>query len=198
MKISGEGPSLQELTHRLSECPAEFLREPRIAWSGVLHVEALVFDTLRDMCAPGTLPHPVVVQPFDHNAAGDEKWLRLVCIACWLLNDDWFIGRTEYSVNAARWLRKELQEVAQIVEPSQWTSDADRREELARRCLAALGLVPQGESEAMAQDRLNTLDSVERKRVLMATQAAQQRAQEIREAMRKKAAEEAAAKYTRE
>jgi hypothetical protein len=42
----------------------------------------------------------------------------------------------------------------------------DRREELARLCLRALGLRPAGETAAQAEDRLATLNSVERRRVL--------------------------------
>jgi hypothetical protein len=135
---------------------------------------------------------------FAHTVADNENWLRAVCIACWLLHDEWFRARGQYSGLARDWLQRGLQEVSEIVEAPDWTRDADRREEFARLCLRALGLKPQGESEAAAQDRLTTLDSIERQRVLQATQAAQKRANDIREAMRKKAAEESAAKYTRE
>jgi hypothetical protein len=87
---------------------------------------------------------------------------------------------------------------AALVNARQWVTDPDRREELARLCLNALGLRPAGESRAEARDRLNTVSSVERRRVLHATRAAELRAAEIREAMRKKAAEEAAARYSPE
>ena len=194
-----KAPFLQKLTHRLSECPPEFGLQPLVRQSGVVHVEAIVFDTLRALSDDAsTLPSREDVAMFGHNATADENWLRAVLIACWLLHDEWFRARGEYSRAASQWLQNGLQEVAQIVEARDWTTDADRREEMARRCLQALGLVPQGESTQAAQDRLTTLDSIERRRVLQATQAAQKRAGEIREAMRKKAAEEAAAKYTRE
>ena len=55
-----------------------------------------------------------------------------------------------------------------------------------------------GESEAQAADRLNTLSSVERTHVIQETRAAQERVRQVREAMKKKAAEEAAAAYGRE
>ncbi len=62
--------------------------------------------------------------------------------------------------------------------------DADRREELARRALDALQILPQGESRSQAFGRLKTLDSVER---------------HIRQEMaRKKVAADAAARYGRE
>ena len=70
--------------------------------------------------------------------------------------------------------------------------------ELARRCVHALGLVPAGETQAQAVDRLNTLDSAERARVVAATLEAERRAEEVRQAMHAKAAAEAAAKASRE
>ncbi len=44
-------------------------------------------------------------------------------------------------------------------------------------------------------DRLNTLDSVERKRILEATLAAEKRAREVREAMARAKAQESASRY---
>jgi hypothetical protein len=76
--------------------------------------------------------------------------------------------------------------------------DPDRREELVRVCLAELGLRPRGETVAQAMDRLNTLDSVERKRVVDQTREAEARARQIREAMARRAAQEAAARYSPE
>jgi hypothetical protein len=51
---------------------------------------------------------------------------------------------------------------------------------------------------AQAADRLNALDSLERDRVIRETRAAEERAQKVREAMAKKKAEEAAARYSPE
>jgi hypothetical protein len=64
--------------------------------------------------------------------------------------------------------------------------------------LRALDLRPAGESVVQAQDRLTTLDSVERVRVIKEARAAEERARKIREEMARKAAEEAAAAYGRE
>jgi hypothetical protein len=79
-----------------------------------------------------------------------------------------------------------------------YRDDPERREELARFALARLDLRPAGESVAQAQDRLTALSSAERKRVLLASRAAEARSREIREALARKAAQEAADKYTRE
>jgi hypothetical protein len=55
-----------------------------------------------------------------------------------------------------------------------------------------------GESASEAADRLQQVDSVQRRRVLQAAAERERRAREVREAMARKAAEEAAAKVTRE
>jgi len=42
------GPELEWLTHRLAECPPEFLRPPG-GGKGMLDIEAVVGDLLRDL-----------------------------------------------------------------------------------------------------------------------------------------------------
>jgi len=57
---------------------------------------------------------------------------------------------------------------------------------------------PAGETAAQAQDRLAAVSSGERLRVIEAARLAEERAREIREALARKAAQEAADKWTRE
>lgn len=59
-------------------------------------------------------------------------------------------------------------------------SDPDRREELARITLRALGLPVAGETPAQSEDRLSTVDSVHRQEVLVAAREAEERAAAIR------------------
>ncbi|HKZ68457.1 MAG TPA: hypothetical protein VJ020_00155, partial [Anaerolineales bacterium] len=101
-------------------------------------------------------------------------------------------------VSALALLSTGLDELASITTANKFVSDPDRREELARLCLRGLGLRPAGETEAQAQDRLATLNTAERQRVIKAARAAEERARQIREEMAKKAAEEAADKWGRE
>jgi hypothetical protein len=187
------GPAVAELVRWLSECPEDFLQPPRLGGKGKVHVEAVVSDLLRALGGP----------PLDREDAAalqraDLPAARASLIGAWLLHHPSFRGRLELAAKARAFLTLGLAEAAAIVEPSRFVTDPDRREELARLALAALGLLPEGESAAAAQDRLSTLSSVERQRVLRETRAAQERIRQIREAMAKKAAEEAAAKYTRE
>jgi hypothetical protein len=156
-------------------------------------VAAVVGDLLRDL--GGEPPSRAAAGSFE---TGARNRLQLVLVAAWLLHDDWFLGRGDLAVPAGRFLAHGLEELTAVVAAEACVRDADRREELARRALAALGLRPAGEGGAQARDRLSTLDSVERRRVIAASQEAEKRAREVREAMRKKAAEEAAASYGRE
>lgn len=226
-----EGPALETLTHRLAECPAEFLMEPRIGSNGTVHVFAVVHDLLRDLgyapvdgqwladFTPGGLPvseFQSAPTPHENTLMNrlfakisgsqqgpdilpqDRAWLGCVLVACWLLNDEWFKRHGKLGEAARRFLVAELKELAINASPQKLVSDPDRREELARLCLKALDLRPKGETVEQAQDRLSTLNVAERMKLLKAVREAEKRAKEIRDAMLRKAAEEAAAKYNRE
>jgi hypothetical protein len=99
---------------------------------------------------------------------------------------------------AQRLLAVGLNGLAEATPAGLFVADPDRREELVRVCLRELGLRPAGETVAQAKDRLTTLNAAERTRVVKAARKAEQRAADIREAMRRKAEEEANAKATRE
>jgi hypothetical protein len=115
-----------------------------------------------------------------------------------LLHDPWFREQTRYGPAAADFLTGGLTQLGSLAKAPTFIADPDRREELARLALRDLGLRPAGESEAQAQDRLATLSTAERNRVMAAARQAEERARKVREAMAKQAAEEAAAQYSRE
>ena len=196
--LSANGPPLALLLRRLSECPPDFLAAPVHNNSGEIHVAAIVNDVLRDL---GGAPLPEELGAWSGEGETNAEQLRLVCVACWLLHDDWF--RAHGDENLARaaqnWLASGLSDLSLLVETRQWLSDTDRREELARRALDALKILPQGETLHQAADRLKTLDSVERQSMILETRRAQERARHIRQEMaRKKAEADAAARYGRE
>lgn len=202
--MQNEGPPLQQLTHRLAECPPEFLALPRANVGGKIVGEVVVAAVVGDVL--DDLGKRLSVAQLELFAAQTRNHAQLVLLCCWILHDEWFIVRTneshiEYSKfadDAWRLLSGGLETLSQVVEAPLFVSDADRREELVRVVLSALQLRPAGENLAQAQSRLTTLDSIERQRVVLKTRAAQQRAQAIREAMQEKARQEAAARYTRE
>src|SRR5581483_66067 len=165
---------------------------------GEVYVAAVVFDLLRELGGAPLTPQQMDVFELKRGDARRERNLRGVLVAAWLLYDPWFRSRRRFAPAAYELLASGLGEVAAIVPPQAFINDADRREELARLCLQALGLRPAGESESQAADRLTTLDSVERAHVIREARAAEARARQIREEMARKAAEEAAAVYGRE
>jgi hypothetical protein len=185
--MKDEGPELDGLLHRLAECPPEFLQ------AGV-DVPAIVCDLLRPL-APAR-PPDLETAALAEIRRRDPKGVMLISVACWLLGDEWFMARPQLAPAIWKLLKTEtLPRLAGLVRPEKFISDTDRREELVRTCLDHLGLRPRGELPAQAADRLTTLDSAERDRVLRATAAAERRAREIREAMARRQAQEAASRY---
>jgi hypothetical protein len=198
--VRGEGPPLEQLLRRLVECPADFL--PGAA-AGVPPpaVVAVVGDLLRDLGEAAPDQSRLGAFRKMQAAAADPRQgngARLLLVASWLLHDRWFLAQRGFAEPASLFLERGLTELARLVQAERFVDDPDRREELARTALAALGLRPAGETPAQARDRLTTLDSVERAAVLEKTRAAEERAKQVREAMARKAAQEAAASYGRE
>jgi hypothetical protein len=192
--MENEGPFLESLTRRLAETPAEFLAQPGEG-AGRVDVAAVVWDLLREL---GGEPQSADVAPFRTARKGkrdDREPARAVLVAAWLLHDPWFRTRKLDHDAVLAFLRDTMPEVAKLVAAEALVSDPDRREELARLALSALGYRPADETRDQAADRLQTLSSVERRRVLEASRAAEERARQVREAMARVAAQEAAANY---
>ncbi len=191
-----EGPEIARLTHRLSECPEDFLAEPARGEGPGVRTEAVVHDLLCDLGWGVVAPN--ALDTFRGTASADRNRLRLVLVAAWLLHDESFRPVPDVARRAQLWLVRGINELAKLVAADLFVRDPDRREELARLCLAALSLDPAGESRAQAEDRLRTLNSVERARVIEATRAQEERARKLREKLREEQAREAAAKASRE
>jgi hypothetical protein len=187
-----EGPLLETLTRRLAECPAEFLAEPRIGNVGVVNVAAVVADLLQEF---GAASSAVDLMPFDGKYGTQSRnRLRLTLVAAWLLHDRWFTQQTGLAEPALNFLSNGLKDLAEHAQAQKIVADPDRREELVRLCLSAFGLRPAGETPPQAQDRLATLNTAERQRLIKATRAAEERAQEVRRKMAEEAARRAESK----
>jgi hypothetical protein len=189
-------PSVASLAHRLSDCPDDFLAPPLVGDQGVVTVGAVVGDTLASLGAPLSDEWLARLTPAQADA-GTQNWLRVCLVACWLANDE--ATRSLLSPNAfLQFLADDLWQVAGLVRADLFVRDADRREELARLLFRRADVVPAGETAEQAADRLSTLDSQTRSRVEAEARAAELRASEVREALRRKRAEEAAARASRE
>ncbi len=190
------GPKLEELLRHLADTPRDFLADPRLAHQGGVHVDAVVQDLLALLDQRSAAE---ALRCFGHDQPLTERnRLIIVLLLCWLLHYPWF---RQQDFTAARILEL-LQETAPLlasqVTAAKLLDDPDRREELVRLTLAHFDYRPAGESESLAKDRLTSLSSIERARVLEASRAAQQRARELREALQRQRAQEAADKWTRE
>jgi hypothetical protein len=213
-----EGPILESLTRRLAETPEDFLAEPRVSRRGRVQTAAVVGDLIRLLggeAGPeqltgfvGRSAPPTLTSELPDYAEADPPALAeprlernrfaVTLILCWLLSDGWFRQIKPETGNVLRLLNAEAAQLAAQVAARKFVTEPDRREELARIALARLGFRPAGETLAQAQDRLTTLNTTERARVLQAARAAEERARQIREALVRKAAEESADKWTRE
>ena len=189
------GPQLETLTQRLSETPTDFLLEPKIGSSGVVFVPALVNDLL----ARWHIPVPVQqLERYQGRVLVERNRLALLMIAVWLLADEWFVTAAITPEKFFKLFDEILPAMAAITPAHRFVQDPDRREELVRMTLRTLDYRPANETVAIATDRLSALSSVEQKRLLAESRAAEKRSRAIREALIKKAAEESADKWTRE
>ncbi len=195
-----EGPSLEILLRRLVETPPDFLDEPHVDSTegavGRVRVEAVVSDFLKSHRVTTGVSDLEVFRGKDVKT--DRNRLALTLISVWLLAHEWFLAQKLTGKALIDVLREAPGELAQVNASTAFVRDPDRREELVRVLLSRLGFRPQGETPSQATDRLSAISGTERKRLLEAARLADKRAREIREALAKKAADEAADKYTRE
>lgn len=176
---------VSRLTRRLADTPQDFLADP-----DTVAVPAVVSDLL--LMSGGAA---LTQREAAHFEAGKRKWRRLVLVTSWLLADPLLLAVGPKRLRG--WLTaNELTALAKLVDPATFALDPDRREELARLTLRALGLPPHGETSAQAADRLSTVDSVQRQKVLLAAREAEKRAEQVRKAMEEQRAREAAARYS--
>jgi hypothetical protein len=193
---NGVEVELDGLMARLAECPSDFLEVPRVLEEGTLHGGAVVHDLVLELGGAPRLRQRAAA--FGPQGTVTLAHRRLALVACWLLADPRLRGAPELGERALAWIEKGLGPLSRAEKHAAFVADPDRREELSRSCLSALGLRPAGETPETAADRLASLDSVERKNLIEATRAQREKARELREAMRRKEAEEAAAKANRE
>ncbi|HOT30379.1 MAG TPA: hypothetical protein PLU72_19555 [Candidatus Ozemobacteraceae bacterium] len=193
-----EGPSLELLLRRLAETPYWFLRTPGAddGPEGGVDLTAVLRDLLLDLgCESPDTPALQVMK----RVGGQTERGRIALVLAWLLHDGYFLERRGAFVDGALAVLREIPgRFTGVVRAERFVTEPDRREELARLSLKLLGLRPAGETDVQAADRLVSLDSVERANIVREARAAEKRAREIREAMARKAAEEAAATYGRE
>jgi len=191
-------PPLAEFLRWLAEMPQAFRVEPLGVGQGQLPVHAVVadlFDTLF-----GEHPEEALLAAFRAANGGKVERNRLLWVlaACHLVWHPAFRGQALDRSRLGRFLVQDLAGLAAVVAAEALANDEERREELVRRTLRTLGLQLPGETAREADDRLAQVDSVEKRRLLQEATDKEKRAREVREMMARRAAEEAAAKVSRE
>jgi hypothetical protein len=191
-------PPLAEFLRWLAEMPEAFRSEPLGFPGGKVAVPAVVADLHETLFE--RRPEETFLAAFRPAAADkvERNRLRWVLAACHLL---WHPALRTATLPAAgfnKLLVQDLAALAAVAPVDGLLRDEERREELIRRTLQALGLLLPGEGAKEAEDRLTQVDSVERRRLVREAAEKEKRAREVREQMARRAAEEAAAKVSRE
>ncbi len=189
---------LAEWLRWIAEMPAAFRAAPEGFAGGSVRAHAVAADLIETLC--GARPEPTLLAAFDpHDRSKGERnrmgWLLAACHALWHPS---LRGVGVARDGIERFLVQELAALAAVAPVESLDTDEERREELARRVLRSTGLRPAGESGTEFEDRLRQVDSVERHRLLAAAAERERRNRQVREQMARKAAEEAAAKVSRE
>jgi hypothetical protein len=191
-------PPLSEWLHWVAEMPAPFRAVPQGFPDGSVRVRAVIADIFQTLF--GEPPREAFLRVCDaHDTSKTERnrlgWMLAASHVLWQP-----ALRASPGSQAAveRFFGQELAELSAVVPVQALQSDEERREELVRRTLRAAGKRLPGESEREAEDRMKQVDSVERHRVLAQAAQRERRGRQVREAMARKAAEEAAAKVSRE
>ena len=194
----GAAPPLAELLRWMRELPEPFRSVPEGFAGGRVRVRAVVADLIEAL--RGEPPDAPLLQAFEPAGQGklERNRLQWVLAACHLLWHPDLRARPTETARLRRLLVQDLAALAAAAPAEAVTRDDERREELIRLALGALGLRLPGESAREAEDRLAQVDSVERRALAARMADREKRAREVREQMAKRAAEEAAAKVSRE
>ena len=119
-------------------------------------------------------------------------------LGCYVLSDPLFCEKKELVSRSLSLLVSGFTSLADLAQARDFVLNTERREELVRLCLKHLELRPEGESKDVFKNRWESLDSVRRVELMQKATELRKRQEELRKAMERKAAEEAASKWSRE
>jgi len=186
-----------ELATHLRKCPDTFLQSSDFFSKEGLNSIALINDTYR-MISNDFLGNDFEIpSQFDVKYINDNHW-RAIHISTWLLSDQNFINNPEIKDKLYNFWFEELRLASEYVKFIEWINDEERAEEMVRLLLHCCGIIPHGENQDEATDKLSSLSSVDRHKVLKQSYEAHERIMNIRREMEEKKAREAANVYGRE
>lgn len=188
------GPSADAVASRIGAVPKTFL-DHRV------RVVALAGDVLGS--DRGRTPELTeVVSVLDEvTSTGSSAARRGAAMALWLWAGEEELGALDPPLargHAARVLAAMAFRLASVVDPAEWISDAERRDEAARTFLFWSGQLPGGEDRDTATSLLVMRDSLQRNSALAAAAAEHAHRLEVTRTLQEARAREAAARYTHE
>lgn len=158
-------PDVERLSARLAELPAVFTSPFGAGVETGIEPAAVLSDLFRER-ASALPPREAIAGLVKAKGKGAKQRVELALIASWVLHDPSFAGLDADALLGL--LGERLPALAELVVPRLFVEDPERREELVRLCIDALGLLPAGETRAQAEDRLASLDSLRRHELLRA------------------------------
>lgn len=184
-----------ELVSYLRKCPDTFFKPSDFFLEEGLNSIALVFDTYR-LVSNDLLRNDFKI-PSNLGTISDNHW-RAIHISTWLLSNQDFMNNPVIEEKLYSFWFVELQQASAYVKFNEWTNDEERAEEMVRLLLYCCEILPYGENQDEAADKLSSFSSVERHKVLKQSYEAHERIMQIKREMEEQKAREAANTYGRE
>lgn len=164
---------------------------------GSIHTHALVADCFR-LVSGDLLLEENAIPDKEILIKLEKKSITAIQVSCWFFSYEAFHRQPGLLAGITTFMLRKLPELADYVDTRQWIEDEDRNEEFVRAALDCCGIMPDGESEIEAADRLDALSTIKRQQVLKESSEAFERMMEIRRKMAEQKAREAANVYGRE
>ncbi|WEO77523.1 hypothetical protein BJQ94_00235 [Cryobacterium sp. SO2] len=194
------GPSAAEIGTRLSLVPAAFLSDAVAILPLAEHILETEYGASR--AAPAARRAQDVLAVVDQvRATGSSAARRGAALVLWLWASDDLHGPLSVPLTIVlhdRALAALAFRLASVVDPAEWVSDADRRDEAARQFLFWSGHLPAGEDEATARSILTMRDSLQQNAALAQSLADHEHRLEVTRRLQAARAREAAARYSNE
>lgn len=186
-----------ELVTHLQKCPDIYLEPSFFMKIEGLNSIALICDTYRLVC--NDFLKTEFKKPTDYSLSQleDNHW-RAIHISIWLLSHPNFINSPLIEDKLCNFWLEELSEASLYVKYKEWINDDERAEEMVRLLLHCCEIIPNGENFDEAADKLSSLSSAERNKVLKESYKAHERIMQIKKEMAEQKAREAANTYGRE
>lgn len=186
-----------ELVTHLKKCPDSFLKPSALFEEEGLNSRALISDTYRIVSnnflqKNFNLPASTILKTVTYN-----HW-RAIHISTWLLYHQDFVNNPLIENKLSNFWFEELGKAAVYVKFNDWISDDERAEEMVRLLLNCCEILPKDENENEATDKLSSISSVDRHKVLKESYEAHERIMRIKREMAEEKAREAANTYGRE